>query len=42
MKLKIKTLRSLQLRRGFGTMQTRNPRLLLLKFLVTYPDSVIM
>ena len=36
MQLKIKTLRSLQLRRGFGTIQMRNPRLLLLKFLVTY------
>jgi len=40
MKLKIKTLRSLQLRRGFGTIKIRNPRLLLLKFLVTYADSV--
>ena len=35
MQLKIKILRSLQLRRGFGTIQIRNSRLPLLKVLVT-------
>jgi hypothetical protein len=42
MQLKIKILRSWQLRRGFGTIQIRNPRVFLLKFLITYADSVII
>ena len=42
MQLKTKILRSLQLRRGLGTIKMRNPRMFLLKFLITYENSVIM
>ena len=42
MQLKIKILRSLQLRRGLGTIKIRNPRMFLLKFLITYAERVIM